>query len=1426
MPHLTKSALSRYIGSECLRQLRLSLSPDNARYRDERDAAAMPAAATPRPGLEQVTQAGEVWQAAKLEDLRASFGAERVAGRARTVRDRVVYDPTPLESLLATTAAPAFLAEAEFVVGRAFVDAMGAGALCRDRALDFAMLRPDLVELRAPGTAAQRIDARGDVHAVAPGDVRTPLRVIDIKLTAEANAGYFTEVTYYAMALAGWLDDRGLADRYVVVPDAAVWPGSHEASALTRAHARIAKSGGTPTWEALRAAMEDDLEAVPFEAFAYRIRRFFADELPRALSTPWRELPWHVDNRCRHCDWLGFPWRGEESVGTSDPDHCYPQAMFASHLSRVAFLTRGAREALQGAGVGDVEALALRSPDDTVFDAHHLLRTTRSVLAGRARALETGVAEVPPGAGTSAVLPRWADLKLYVSADFDGGSGVTLAFGLRARWVEHKEFGDDSSRASEDFDPQVFLVDQRDLSVERRELFGFLDRVREILERAQQSHPKTTFQLYVWDTLTYKHLCRVVGRHLDAILSQRSLSHLAWLFPPETVLQDHDAASRRAPIAVVKEAIRSVLAAPIAHYYSLLGVARSYHPASLPPGIARFHVHPLFEDPLSDQIPPERAHEIWTRSNHRSPWLQQAATLQETVTRRLAALEAVTERLTEDLRPYLGNTAPVVRVGPPKPLDRVSLDGQLWYGHARLGEALAELEVHQIRAMPVAEREARFKSARLVRRLAGAELDAALTALGLYPEPRRRVYELAATSTQMSVKEGDFQLAVTPEDQPGLLDQNLAAYMKRVMPNAPPQSNWARSSVADLCSVSVAGIDRERGLIALDFDRRWSAVLAAVEASGRLELSRRAVLDPTHRAFFSPKLRKVVDAIGVPARSIASSTVLRAMGQDAPPPRKRPTRDTPVAEVLWSAKDLHAQTVARDVVRTRAALEAGGVSLNASQWHAWEAALTRRVQLIWGPPGTGKSATLRAILLGALRDAHDRAVPLRVLVTAPTYLAFDNVLSDALAALPTFVPADAVYARRLRSSSAHGPSAELAAIDLVTEPGAELSTLRQRLAGRAGLTLVAATVEQAHRFAALDDGDPLSPWFDLVLIDEASQMDVGHAVVGLSCLAAGGAVVVAGDPKQLPPIHPAEPPAGIEAMVGSVYGYLADLHGVPSVMLEENYRSNAEIVGFTRRAGYRDTLRAWSPSLALNLVSPLPTSRPSDWPDALPWSDAWSRLLDPAQATVCLVHADARSSQWNRFEADVVAAVVRLLHGRLGRALSGERAAPSGNVRDATGVPYDAAGFWRRGVGVVTPHRAQQGLIVRRLQSAFSPLEGPHDMVRAAVDTVERFQGQQRDVIVASFALGDPDLVGDEEEFLLGLERFNVMVSRARAKVVVLISETVVRHLADDLDVLRGSQLLKGYVEGWCDAAEPLTLARREGDETVPVQGVLRWHRG
>lgn len=128
--------------------------------------------------------------------------------------------------------------------------------------------------------------------------------------------------------------------------------------------------------------------------------------------------------------------------------------------------------------------------------------------------------------------------------------------------------------------------------------------------------------------------------------------------------------------------------------------------------------------------------------------------------------------------------------------------------------------------------------------------------------------------------------------------------------------------------------------------------------------------------------------------------------------------------------------------------------------------------------------------------------------------------------------------------------------------------------------------------------------------------------------------------------------------------------------------------------------------------------------------------------------------------------------------------------------------------------------IVSRIQGIF-PNHNP-TAIWNAVDTVERFQGQQRDVILASFGLGDADLIRSEDQFLYSLNRFNVLASRARAKLIVLLTRSLLDHLADDGDVLQESRLLKNYAESFCQSPMPIVLGFREKGTDNLKPGILR----
>ena len=611
------------------------------------------------------------------------------------------------------------------------------------------------------------------------------------------------------MALAGWLADQDLDQSYVVVPDGAVWPGSHDASNLLRECRRLAAQVITPTVKQLWDAMRKDLEFVPFEVFALRIRRFLQIDVPQALVKPWRALEWHVDNRCSFCEYLGEPRPASPSDPhvAPHPDHCLPMAKGHDHVSRVAFVSQGARLSLAQAGISQVTALAGLQHTSPVFDKHQSLRATRTVVAGRAMSLQTGHVAIPPLSGTSASMPRWADLHVYLSVDFDIGSAITAAFGLRAFWREPRAFRSPLTtkrkiRAWPHRTPggtalNTWIVDDRDLAAEHRELIAFLQEIHNILAWCQQEDQqtltaaslaglsgagkadyRTKVQFYMWDSLQYDHLARVIGRHLHAILSNPTINYLAWLFPPEELLPNPDLVTQRAPITIVRDVVRGLLAAPVEHYYSLIELARVYHEQGLPANVAAFSMHPLFSTPLSDQIPSERAHEIWAKVTAPRHWQQQMTTYAETVGKRLSALETVTKRLEADLRQQLSHTAPFIQLGPPIRQTGVSVDGQLWYAFARLNAALEELDVYQTRAMPPHERSARFRSARLAFRLTGVAERLALGQLSIASRQGRRVYKMNSDSRDVKAKVGDFTFALAPENVGGFLDRRVAAVVR------------------------------------------------------------------------------------------------------------------------------------------------------------------------------------------------------------------------------------------------------------------------------------------------------------------------------------------------------------------------------------------------------------------------------------------------------------------------------------------------------------------------------------------------------------------------------------------------------------------------------------------------------------------------
>lgn len=1401
MPYLSKRVVSNYFRTDCPRQLRLLLSPENKEYQPERDAQGMPPKTVARAGMAALTQEGSRWEQDKLKDLQSTFGGMSVIGTVTGTE----FQNQNLRKVMSRAQPGAFLVRPEFDVGSGFQKAIGIDGLVAAHSLGFAKLVPDLIQVLTPADVGRIVEADGSVH---DADGRIGLRVIDIKMTAEPSASYFAEITYYSLALAGWLHDNGYADRYAVVAEAAIWPGSHDAAAIVRLQADRRKAGTTATADELAAALSEDIETLEIDVFSPRLRHFFVVELASALSRPWKDLDWHVGTGCSGCEYLGYVWN---ATTPEHPDHCMPMAKAQGHLSSIAFLPRGARRALGDRNISTTASLAPLGADDAAFDCHPKLRATRTVVAGRAQSLATGSSDIPAGSGTSAVIPNWADLNLYLSADFDVGSGLTLAFGVGG--YSH------ASGQREKIEAQVFVNDTRSVESETRELLSFLTYVEKTLSDATKAKADATVQIYIWDSVTYEHMLRVIGRNLQHVLADGSLKKLAWLFPPEEIIGNAKLRSANAPITIVRNAVQALVAAPIPHYYSLLGLARAYAPPLKAGMISfEFRVPTIFEDPLSDQVPSERAHEIWTRMGQPRPWSQQVTQLRSTVTTKLRALHSIMWRLRLDLQGQLRSRAPkIADIKPPASLQKVSADGQVWYAFARLNAQVVSLEHSISLAMPVHEREAKYLAARLEVELTGANLAAAASTLGVTLRPGVRIYTLAKGSREAKFEEGDFLCSLSPASVPDFYSRRINEFTGGI-PLASNLPGWIRefSPPGTLTGTQVIAIDRDAPLIAVYFSPEVDTYLRRIEST--LDLRHDVVLDRRVQDFLTGRLEKALKAIGNPPLAISAGTpTAKVIGKAAP---KTATAHVPVADVLWDTKKTALASTGRDAAKTRATLEALGTELNDSQWDAWLEAMEKRLALIWGPPGTGKSQTLRSILLGLLLEAHAAGKAIRILVTGNTYDATDNVVLGTFRQIVALgeTTAGKVRLARLRSSTKEDAPDLPLGVNLLNDPDSpDIRDLHDMLAAGTTSAIVSATPQQVTKFAGLT-GNFASPLFDVVLIDEASQMDMANAVLALAPLAEGGATIVVGDPKQLPPIQAVQAPLGLEKLVGSVYDFVADHRGVASQKLLENYRSNSTIVGLGRFAGYPAGLTAHFPALRMRLERPFPAAAPANWPGSLAFGAELAQLLEPSQPISAFIYPEGRSSQWNDFEAQTVAALLWMLRGHLGAGLEADPSAAG------TGL-HDPVSFWKYAVGVVTPHRAHKALVVSKLQALFEPLGDDGRLIRDAVNTVERFQGQQRDVIIASYALGDPDAIADEDEFLLSLNRFNVMASRPRAKLVVLASQEVINHLPGDLEVMRDSRLLKYFAETFLDDRADCEIPFMDGNNVGRKAGSFRFRK-
>jgi ATP-dependent helicase YprA (DUF1998 family) len=466
---------------------------------------------------------------------------------------------------------------------------------------------------------------------------------------------------------------------------------------------------------------------------------------------------------------------------------------------------------------------------------------------------------------------------------------------------------------------------------------------------------------------------------------------------------------------------------------------------------------------------------------------------------------------------------------------------------------------------------------------------------------------------------------------------------------------------------------------------------------------------------------------------------------------------------------------------------AGDHALRPAQVRAWERLATASAGLVLGPPGTGKTHLLAWFIVGYIQARLAANLPARVFVSAFTRNAIGNLLDAAARRGATYAPgvfdccfigasppaglSDAVVHRELRSNAdVDGVLAALTRPAIVV--GGSIWSLSKLTA----------------RPAAQGDGYT-ADLFDLVCIDEASQMVVSHGLMALAGLAAGGRVVVAGDDRQLPPIRSSrEIELGGRMLGGSLYGFMKSAKA-PECALEETFRLNAPLAQFPRDAFYDANYRSTNEAASkrLDLID--------NWREGL---ELWEAdVLDPEWPVAVLLHDGPPAATSNPFEATLVARLTLKLADRLR------------NGKTARGYHED---LWREQIAIVSPHRAQNAGIRKALHPSLGTMP--------FVETVDRIQGKERDAVLMSYCVADAEFAVAEAGFIFASERLNVAITRARSKLILLVSRRLLDAVPNDQDIMDQAQLLREFVFG-AEARRDERLHDGSG-AAYPVQVRLR----
>ncbi|PWJ60241.1 putative DNA helicase [Dyadobacter jejuensis] len=456
------------------------------------------------------------------------------------------------------------------------------------------------------------------------------------------------------------------------------------------------------------------------------------------------------------------------------------------------------------------------------------------------------------------------------------------------------------------------------------------------------------------------------------------------------------------------------------------------------------------------------------------------------------------------------------------------------------------------------------------------------------------------------------------------------------------------------------------------------------------------------------------------------------------------------------------------------------LGLNASQTKAAQQIVSaNELAIVHGPPGTGKTTTLIQAIKALVKSSHQR-----VLVVAPSNTAVDllseKLSGQGLQVLRVGNPAkvsEALGSLTLdHQMSQHARYKDIKTLKKQANEFKNMAHKYKRHFGKSEREQRKALFDEAHKIMKevgrteqyiLDDlvakAEVVTATlvganhytvrhltYDTVVIDEAGQ------ALEPACwipILKGKKLVLAGDHFQLPPTIKSElaAKAGLEM---TLLEKLVESSPDAVTMLEEQYRMHTHIMGYSSGVFYQNKLLA-HPTVAHRTL----------------YADATALAFIDTAGCGFEEKLEGTSST-NPEEGAFLVRQLSLLISEL----------------EVQQIDLDAS---FPTIGVISPYK-QQVHLLKELVDRHPALEPYRRFIN--VNTIDSFQGQERDVILISLTRSNSEgSIG----FLSDIRRMNVAMTRARKKLVMIGDSATLGQAAFYANLITYAEQQDAYHSAW-----------------------------